>query len=317
MQFTFRGVIRGDAQWGEKLGPHYLSVPENCGDSLAEGSLVWAASRGLDLEARHILQYGLHSGPLPGVNVQDNTGRTAASYFAGNGCLELLEALLDVPDLDINLPDNEGNTPLHFAAQAGQVEVVSLLVTKAHELEVDYRNNLGFTPLMKAAIQGRTKCAKILLFAGASPTVRDYGRGLRAEEWARFCGRYGCSEMIERHSRSKLMEKGASSGRWGSDPSLGPQVIGGMLIPPPSAPPTSSGGGLASKLKRVLRPKTQSYNLVTHITTAAFCASSPAFPAQAKVPPVVKSLIRPLTVPKLQVTSPNEVHSYSELKPKK
>ncbi|CAB0019823.1 unnamed protein product, partial [Nesidiocoris tenuis] len=129
---------------------------------------------------------------------------------------------------------------------------------------------------MKAAIQGRTKCAKILLFAGtdliifpkifrilvgtvlrtpiavgsgwwsflisligianvqlvingvifqgASPTVRDYGRGLRAEEWARFCGRYGCAEMIERHSRSKLMEKGVSSGRWGSDPSLGPQV---------------------------------------------------------------------------------------------
>lgn len=31
---------------------------------------------------------------------------------------------------------------------------------------MDARNASGFTPLMKAALQGRTKCAKILLFAG-------------------------------------------------------------------------------------------------------------------------------------------------------
>lgn len=46
---------------------------------LAEGSLVWAAAHGLDLEARHILQFGLHSGPLPGVNEQDSTGRVSFS----------------------------------------------------------------------------------------------------------------------------------------------------------------------------------------------------------------------------------------------
>ncbi|XP_073976247.1 uncharacterized protein [Rhodnius prolixus] len=249
---------------------------------------------------------------------------TAASYFSGNGCVELLELLVDVPDLDINLADNEGNTPLHFAAQAGQVEVISLLVTRATDIEVDARNFLGFTPLMKAAIQGRTKCAKLLLFAGASPTLRDHGRGLRAEEWARYCGRYVCSEMIERQSRSKLLDKNTSTGRWGSDPSLGPQLVGGLLLPPPGVLPpsstSSSGGGgssIASKIKRVLRPKSQSYNLVTHITSAAFCASSPALPSPASVPPLVKSLIRPLSVPRLQITSPNEIHSYSELRASK
>lgn len=40
------------------------------------------------------------------------------------------------------------------------------MLTRCRTIEIDARNNLGFTPLMKAALQGRNKCAKILLFAG-------------------------------------------------------------------------------------------------------------------------------------------------------
>lgn len=32
----------------------------------------------------------------------------------------MLEAALSFPEIDVNIPDNEGNTPLHFAAQAGK-----------------------------------------------------------------------------------------------------------------------------------------------------------------------------------------------------
>lgn len=48
-----------------------------------------------------------------------------------------------------------------------------MLLTKNRGLSIDAKNNLGFTPLMKAALQGRTKCAKLLLFAGklTSPSV--------------------------------------------------------------------------------------------------------------------------------------------------
>ena len=45
--------------------------------------------------------------------------------------IEMLEVLEDVSELDYNIPDNEGTTPLHYAAQAGHVEVVSFLLTKA------------------------------------------------------------------------------------------------------------------------------------------------------------------------------------------
>jgi len=44
--------------------------------------------------------------------------------------IEMLELLEDIPNVDYNAPDNEGNTPLHFAAQAGHVEVVSFLLNK-------------------------------------------------------------------------------------------------------------------------------------------------------------------------------------------
>lgn len=46
--------------------------------------------------------------------------QTAISYMAGNGAATMLELALSFEGVDPNLPDNEGNTPLHFAAQAGE-----------------------------------------------------------------------------------------------------------------------------------------------------------------------------------------------------
>lgn len=46
--------------------------------------------------------------------------QTAISYMAGNGAAAMLELALSFEGVDPNLPDNEGNTPLHFAAQAGE-----------------------------------------------------------------------------------------------------------------------------------------------------------------------------------------------------
>ena len=45
------------------------------------------------------------------------------SHLCGNGIIEMLDLLEDIKGIDYNFPDSEGNTPLHFAAQAGHVEV--------------------------------------------------------------------------------------------------------------------------------------------------------------------------------------------------
>lgn len=53
-----------------------------------------------------------------------------------------------------------------FSFFSGQVECLNCMLSRCRGIEIDARNNLGFTPLMKAALQGRNKCAKLLLFAG-------------------------------------------------------------------------------------------------------------------------------------------------------
>ncbi|XP_050542195.1 uncharacterized protein LOC126906018 isoform X2 [Daktulosphaira vitifoliae] len=245
------------------------------------------------------------------INDTDSTGRTLLSYLASSGSVDLIEELFKVLDLDYNKPDNEGNTPLHFASQAGHSEIVCLLLNSCLQLEIDARNCLGFTPLMKAALQGRTKCAKFLLYAGASPTMRDTGRGLRAEQWARFCGRYNCADAIEKLARNRLLERTTSYGRWGSDPELGPHLlINGRLMQPPSSLQRSGSQrhSIKSKLKRAFRTSSNpdstanQYSLVTQLTGAALCASSPALPVNTRTKPMVKSLLRPLTVPKVTIT---------------
>lgn len=129
--------------------------------------LLRAAKDGTEEELVEILRKAaLHGISQDDLNAADSSGRTAVSYIASGGSLPNLESILQLQGVDVNKADNEGNTPLHFAAQAGQVEAVNYMLSRCVGLEVDARNALGFTPLMKAALQGRTKCAKLLLFAG-------------------------------------------------------------------------------------------------------------------------------------------------------
>ncbi|XP_043248303.1 uncharacterized protein LOC122395065 isoform X1 [Colletes gigas] len=297
-----KGVLQDRSALDDKI----VKVPPSW-ETPSEGrSALLRAARDADDTALHqiaarVRKFGF--GDMD-VNVVDSSGRTAISYMAGNGASAMLELALSCEGVDPNIPDNEGNTPLHFAAQAGQTECLNILLQRCQDIEVDARNASGFTPLMKAALQGRTKCAKILLFAGANPTLRDHGRGLRAEQWARFCGRYVCAEVIERFARHRLLERSTSC-RWGSEPELAAKVLQGKLMPIPTAPMQPPSSGLKSKIRRVFRTTSgpnRNFSLVSQLTSAALCASSPALPKASEVPPVVKSLLRPLSVPQLRVT---------------
>jgi hypothetical protein len=72
---------------------------------------------------------------------------------------------------DPNIRDGDGNTPLHFAASKGCVEVARLLLE--HGADLNAKNEGGWTPLHEAAFNGRVDVVKLLLEHGADPTVKN------------------------------------------------------------------------------------------------------------------------------------------------
>ncbi|KAK0429416.1 hypothetical protein QR680_011369 [Steinernema hermaphroditum] len=130
------------------------------------------------------------------VNLQDKTGKTLLIHCCAKGQAKIVEELSKNPDIDVNIGDNEGNTALIFAAQAGHTLIVQLLIQKFPTLNIDQVNKVGQSALIKSAIQGRIGCAKALLKAGADPYKRDYSRGFCALEWAEYVSRTECAHAI-------------------------------------------------------------------------------------------------------------------------
>ncbi|XP_037050856.1 uncharacterized protein LOC119084847 isoform X2 [Bradysia coprophila] len=140
-----------------------------------------------------IEQIGISTSDL---NSVDQNGRTAISYICATSLTKVLDFLLKQQGIDVNKADKDGNTPLHFAAEAGLSEMINMLITRSRSLKIDAKNIFGMTPLMKAAIQGRTDCAKRLMLANASPFEKDSVRGLTPQQWARFCCRIFCADAL-------------------------------------------------------------------------------------------------------------------------
>ncbi|XP_076458400.1 uncharacterized protein LOC143292101 [Babylonia areolata] len=232
------------------------------------------------------------------INEQDRSGRTGFSHLCSSGLAPAVDILSEVPEVDVNLPDKEGNTPLIFAAQAGHTDVVRVMLQSFKGIRMDQPNRLGFTALMKAAIQGRTDCARLLLYAGADPKLRDYGRKLCAEEWARYCGRKDCADVIAKFSNTKRFcllrarangTSGVGSGFLGRANSL-PDLFAGQQERP-KATPHKRSHSLRKKIRKILPGHHDTNNTTLNVASAgspfaviARCVSSPALPGGVKSP---------------------------------
>ena len=75
---------------------------------------------------------------------------------------------------------------LYKIAPAGYREIVRVLLHDFRKIRVDHKNKAGFTALMKAALQGRTSCAKQLLYAGNQPSDLLYEDKTRKEKFGRL-----------------------------------------------------------------------------------------------------------------------------------
>ncbi|GAA6106051.1 ankyrin repeat domain-containing protein 33B, partial [Tachysurus ichikawai] len=80
-----------------------------------------------------------------------------------HGYVEVVIALTLCPYLDVNWQDNEGNTALITAAQAGHSTITNYLLNYFPGVDMEKRNCHGFSALMKAAMQGRVDCVRALI----------------------------------------------------------------------------------------------------------------------------------------------------------
>uniref|UniRef100_A0A3B3C5M1 Ankyrin repeat domain 33Bb n=1 Tax=Oryzias melastigma TaxID=30732 RepID=A0A3B3C5M1_ORYME len=131
------------------------------------------------------------------VKETDRNRRSGLIVACYHGYVDVVIALSQCPYLDVNWQDNEGNTALITAAQAGHVFISCYLLNYFPGLDIERRNCHGFTALMKAAMQGRPECVRALMLAGGDIRARDYGRRMTPREWALFTGRYETARLMD------------------------------------------------------------------------------------------------------------------------
>ena len=119
-------------------------------------------------------------GPATWTNARGKNGITALASYVWRDNKDAATELIK-RGADVNLADDDGDTPLHGAAQTGNVEVMQLLLEKS--ANPNARNSVGGTPLMWAAVYNNEEAAKLLLKAGADPLLQD-NDGETAAAWA-------------------------------------------------------------------------------------------------------------------------------------
>ncbi|XP_076600293.1 ankyrin repeat domain-containing protein 33B [Chaetodon auriga] len=132
------------------------------------------------------------------VKETDRNRRSGLIVACYHGYVDVVIALSQCPYLDVNWQDNEGNTALITAAQAGHMIISNYLLNYFPGLDIERRNCHGFTALMKAAMQGRAECVRALMLAGGDIQARDSGRSMTPREWALFTGRYETANLMYR-----------------------------------------------------------------------------------------------------------------------
>ncbi|KAM9307493.1 ankyrin repeat domain-containing protein 33B [Gastrophryne carolinensis] len=158
-------------------------------------SLFKACSSNNVIVLKALMRQGLTEEEVCETDRNNRTGLLIACY---QGYVDIVIALSQCPHINVNWQDNEGNTALITASQAGHITITNYLLNFYPGLDLEIRNMHGFTAIMKAAIQGRTECVRALMLAGADIHAVDPRRGFTCREWARFTGRYDTAYCMHR-----------------------------------------------------------------------------------------------------------------------
>jgi ankyrin repeat protein len=100
------------------------------------------------------------------LNIQDEDGFTpinnAVRAYILLGTFEIFKYLIQFKDVDVNLPDNRGETPLHIASDRGDLEIIDELL-KRGDINVNVQDEMGDTPLHRAVDNNKPEIIEKLL----------------------------------------------------------------------------------------------------------------------------------------------------------
>uniref|UniRef100_A0A8C0PN44 Ankyrin repeat domain 55 n=1 Tax=Canis lupus familiaris TaxID=9615 RepID=A0A8C0PN44_CANLF len=146
------------------------------------------------------------------INMQDAYGRTSlclATYLGWlEGCVSLLRN-----GAKHNIPDKNGRLPLHAATAEPDVRLLTVLVQQSNLSEINHQDNEGMTPLHWAAFHNRPQHTQMLLKKGADPTLvdKDFKTALH---WAVQSGnRILCSIILSHHQGPSIINYDDESGK--------------------------------------------------------------------------------------------------------
>nr|P0C966.1 RecName: Full=IkB-like protein; AltName: Full=Ankyrin repeat domain-containing protein A238L; AltName: Full=p28 [African swine fever virus tick/South Africa/Pretoriuskop Pr4/1996]AAB71355.1 Cr1-5ELp28 [African swine fever virus] len=129
------------------------------------------------------------------VNRCDKNGSSVFMWICIYGRIDFLKFLFkqeSYPGEIINhhRRDNDGNSALHYLAEKKNHLILEEVLGYfgKNGTRICLPNFNGMTPVMKAAMRGRTLNMLSLIKFGADPTQKDYHRGFTAWDWAVFTG---------------------------------------------------------------------------------------------------------------------------------
>ncbi len=104
------------------------------------------------------------------VNFRDNDGRTPLYWAAGKDRRDLVEFLI-ANKANVNAIDNDSNTPLHYAAAKSRLSIAEILISSG--ADINAKNIAGNTPLKAAEYFNCSEMVRLLMAHNAQITAKD------------------------------------------------------------------------------------------------------------------------------------------------
>ncbi|KAL6965542.1 Protein S-acyltransferase 24 [Sarracenia purpurea var. burkii] len=197
---SLRNDVYTAAAYGDLEKLQRLVACEGCSVSEPDGlgyyALQWAALNNHTAAAQYIIEHG------GDVNATDHTGQTALHWSAVRGGIQVAELLLQ-EGARVNAADMYGYQTAHVAAQYGRTSFLYHIVTKWNA-DPDVVDNDGRSPLHWAAYKGFADCIRLLLFLDAYRGRQDK-EGCTPLHWAAIRGNLeACTVLVQAGKKEDL-----------------------------------------------------------------------------------------------------------------